>query len=60
MIGVGWRFMVALGGTHAGFVSRWPIALWINQTHREEVWQARESATPAQIRAWLDTGPRGT
>ncbi len=40
-------------------VSWWDnIEQWVNHTHRDRVHEARQAATPEQIRRWLDTGPR--
>ena len=58
MIGVGWPDLVV--DLPARFVRGWLIKTWTNETHRDRVHQARAQATPAQIRAWLDRGPRGT
>ena len=60
MIGVGWT--AKEGVTSAALVqldSGYSFSCGQNVTHLDRVMDARAQATPAQIRAWLDTGPRG-
>ncbi len=61
MIGVGWT--VEEGVTSVALVllaSGYDFMCAQNVAHLDRVMDARAMATPVQIRAWLDTGPRGT